>query len=294
LAFFLKICELCENFANFAVKQTTMTTTELIDQIKLKKSFLCIGLDVDLSKIPSHLLAFEDPIFEFNKAIIDATHDLAVSYKPNTAFYEAYGIKGWLSLQKTINYINEKHPEIFTIADAKRGDIGNTSSMYAKAFFEDLNFDSVTVAPYMGKDSVEPFLTFENKHTIMLALTSNEGAFDFQTLKVDGVELYKQVLETSKTWKNSENLMYVVGATKAEYFTEIRKIVPDSFLLVPGVGAQGGSLSEVCKYGMNDNVGLLINSSRAIIYASNETDFAEKARAETLKMQEEMAVILKL
>jgi orotidine-5'-phosphate decarboxylase len=293
LAFFLKICELCENFANFAVKQTTMTTTELIDQIKLKKSFLCIGLDVDLSKIPSHLLAFEDPIFEFNKAIIDATHDLAVSYKPNTAFYEAYGIKGWLSLQKTINYINEKHPEIFTIADAKRGDIGNTSSMYAKAFFEDLNFDSVTVAPYMGKDSVEPFLTFENKHTIMLALTSNEGAFDFQTLKVDGVELYKQVLETSKTWKNSENLMYVVGATKAEYFTEIRKIVPDSFLLVPGLGAQGGSLSEVCKYGMNDNVGLLINSSRAIIYASNGTDFAEKARAEALKMQEEMAVILK-
>jgi orotidine-5'-phosphate decarboxylase len=198
-----------------------------------------------------------------------------------------------MSLQKTINYINEKHPEIFTIADAKRGDIGNTSSMYAKAFFEDLNFDSVTVAPYMGKDSVEPFLAFENKHTIMLALTSNEGAFDFQTLKVGGVELYKQVLETSKTWKNSENLMYVVGATKAEYFTEIRKIVPDSFLLVPGVGAQGGSLSEVCKHGMNANVGLLINSSRAIIYASNGIDFAEKARAEALKMQEEMAVILK-
>lgn len=273
-----------------------MTTKELIQQINIKKSFLCIGLDVDLNKIPPHLLALEDPIFEFNKAIIDATHDLAVSYKPNTAFYEAYGIKGWISLQKTINYINEKHPEIFTIADAKRGDIGNTSSMYAKAFFEDLNFDSVTVAPYMGKDSVEPFLEFENKHTIMLALTSNEGAFDFQTLKVPevsgGKELYKQVLETSKTWKNSENLMYVVGATKAEYFTDIRKIVPDSFLLVPGVGAQGGSLSEVCKYGMNANVGLLINSSRAIIYASNGTDFAEKARAEALKMQEEMAVII--
>ena len=273
-----------------------MTTRELIQQIKIKKSFLCIGLDVDLNKIPPHLLALEDPIFEFNKAIIDATHDLAVSYKPNTAFYEAYGIKGWMSLQKTINYINEKHPEIFTIADAKRGDIGNTSSMYAKAFFEDLNFDSVTVAPYMGKDSVEPFLEFENKHTIMLALTSNEGAFDFQTLNVPevsgGKELYKQVLETSKTWKNSENLMYVVGATKAEYFTDIRKIVPDSFLLVPGVGAQGGSLSEVCKYGMNANVGLLINSSRAIIYASNGIDFAEKARAEALKMQEEMAVIL--
>lgn len=269
-----------------------MTTKELINQIKIKKSFLCVGLDVDLNKIPKHLLALEDPIFEFNKAIIDATHDLAVSYKPNTAFYEAYGIKGWQSLQKTINYINENHPEIFTIADAKRGDIGNTSSMYAKAFFEDLNFDSVTVAPYMGKDSVEPFLAFENKHTIMLALTSNEGAFDFQTLNVGGKELYKQVLETSKTWKNSENLMYVVGATKAEYFTEIRKIVPDSFLLVPGVGAQGGSLSEVCKYGMNANVGLLINSSRAIIYASNGTDFAEKVREEALKMQQEMENIL--
>ncbi|WP_413998946.1 orotidine-5'-phosphate decarboxylase [Flavobacterium sp. W1B] len=269
-----------------------MTTQQLIEQIKIKKSFLCVGLDVDLTKIPSHLLELEDPIFEFNKAIIDATHDLAVSYKPNTAFFEAYGIKGWMSLQKTINYINENYPEIFTIADAKRGDIGNTSSMYAKAFFEDLNFDSVTVAPYMGKDSVEPFLAFENKHTIMLALTSNEGAFDFQTLNVDGKELYKRVLETSKTWKNSKNLMYVVGATKAEYFTEIRKIVPDSFLLVPGVGAQGGSLSEVCKYGMNANVGLLINSSRGIIYASNGADFAEKARVEALKMQQEMEAIL--
>lgn len=281
-----------------------MTTQQLIDQIRIKKSFLAVGLDVDLNKIPQHLLALEDPIFEFNKAIIDATHDLAVAYKPNTAFYEAYGIKGWMSLQKTIHYINSTYPDIFTIADAKRGDIGNTSSMYAKAFFEDLNFDSVTVAPYMGKDSVEPFLAFENKHTIMLALTSNEGAFDFQTLNVDGArggaersgakELYKQVLETSKTWKNSENLMYVVGATKAEYFTEIRKIVPDSFLLVPGVGAQGGSLSEVCKYGMNANVGLLINSSRAIIYASNGTDFVEKAREEALKMQQEMAAIISL
>lgn len=269
-----------------------MTTQQLIEQINKKKSFLCVGLDVDLNKIPQNFLALEDPIFEFNKAIIDATHDLAVAYKPNTAFFEAYGIKGWISLQKTINYINENYPEIFTIADAKRGDIGNTSSMYAKAFFEDLNFDSITVAPYMGKDSVEPFLAFENKHTIMLALTSNEGAFDFQTLDVDGKELYKRVLETSKTWKNSENLMYVVGATKAEYFTEIRKIVPDSFLLVPGVGAQGGSLSEVCKYGMNANVGLLINSSRGIIYASKEADFAEKARVEALKIQQEMAAIL--
>ncbi|MBG6185996.1 orotidine-5'-phosphate decarboxylase [Flavobacterium sp. CAN_S2] len=275
-----------------------MTTQQLIQQIQQKKSFLCVGLDVDLTKIPSYLLESEDPIFEFNKAIIDATHDLTVAYKPNTAFYEAHGIKGWMSLQKTIKYLNENYPEIFTIADAKRGDIGNTSSMYAKAFFEDLNFDSVTVAPYMGKDSVEPFLAFENKHTIMLALTSNEGAFDFQTLNVSDAsgrkELYKQVLETSKTWKNSENLMYVVGATKAEYFTEIRKIVPDSFLLVPGVGAQGGSLSEVCKYGMNANVGLLINSSRAIIYASNRTDFAQKARDEALKMQQEMEQIMSL
>ena len=269
-----------------------MTTQQLTAQIRNKKSFLCIGLDVDLTKIPAHLLETEDPIFEFNKAIIDATHDLAVSYKPNTAFYEAYGIKGWQSLQKTIEYINEKYPEIFTIADAKRGDIGNTSTMYAKAFLEDLNFDSVTVAPYMGKDSVEPFLAFENKHTILLALTSNQGAFDFQTLNVDGIPLYKHVLETSKNWKNSENLMYVVGATKAEYFTEIRKIVPDSFLLVPGVGAQGGSLSEVCKYGMNDTIGLLINSSRGIIYASNGIDFAEKAREEALKMQQEMQAIL--
>jgi orotidine-5'-phosphate decarboxylase len=270
-----------------------MTTQELIEQIKIKKSFLAVGLDVDLDKIPAHLLELDDPIFEFNKAIIDATHDLCVAYKPNIAFFEAYGIKGWMALQKTINYINDNYPEIFTIADAKRGDIGNTSSMYAKAFFEDLNFDSVTVAPYMGKDSVEPFLAFENKHTIMLALTSNEGAFDFQTLLVDGKELYKQVLETSKTWKNSENLMYVVGATKAEYFTEIRKIVPDSFLLVPGVGAQGGSLSEVCKYGMNEDIGLLINSSRGIIYASKGTDFALKAREEALKMQQEMEEIVK-
>jgi orotidine-5'-phosphate decarboxylase len=269
-----------------------LTTQQLIRQIHHKKSFLCIGLDVDLSKIPPHLLEADDPIFEFNKAIIDATHDLAVSYKPNTAFYEACGIKGWQSLQKTINYLNEKYPDIFTIADAKRGDIGNTSSMYAKAFLEDLDFDSVTVAPYMGKDSVEPFLAIEHKHTILLALTSNEGAFDFQTLASNGKPLYQQVLETSKTWKNSKNLMYVIGATKAEYFAEVRNIVPDSFLLVPGVGAQGGSLSEVCKYGMNANVGLLINSSRAIIYASNDIDFAAKARAEALLMQREMAQIL--
>ena len=269
-----------------------MTTQQLISQIHKKKSFLCIGLDVDLNKIPKQLLQTEDPIFEFNKAIIDATHHLCVAYKPNTAFYEAYGLKGWKALEKTINYINQNHPEIFTIADAKRGDIGNTSSMYAKAFLEDLAFDSVTVAPYMGKDSVEPFLAFKNKHTILLALTSNEGAFDFQTKNVDGKELYKQVLETSKTWKNSENLMYVVGATKAEYFAEIRRIIPDSFLLVPGVGAQGGNLQDVCKYGMNSNVGLLINSSRGIIYASNNNDFAEAAATKAKELQQEMEIIL--
>lgn len=269
-----------------------MTTQQLVTQIRKKKSFLCIGLDVDLNKVPSHLLKLEDPIFEFNKAIIDATHHLCVAYKPNTAFYEAYGIKGWKSLEKTINYLNENYPEIFTIADAKRGDIGNTSTMYAKAFFEDLAFDSVTVAPYMGKDSVEPFLAFKDKHTIMLALTSNEGAFDFQTKNVDGQELYKEVLETSKSWKNSENLMYVVGATKAEYFKEIRKIVPDAFLLVPGVGAQGGNLQDVCKYGMSENIGLLINSSRGIIYASKEKDFAEAAAKKAKELQEQMKASL--
>lgn len=269
-----------------------MTTQQLFEQIKIKKSFLCIGLDVDLTKIPIHLLQTEDPIFEFNKSIIDATHHLAVSYKPNTAFYEAYGIKGWQSLAKTIDYINLNYPEIFTIADAKRGDIGNTSSMYAKAFFEDLAFDSVTVAPYMGKDSVEPFLFFKNKHTILLALTSNQGAFDFQTQQINDTQLYKKVLEISKTWENSENLMYVVGATKADFFADIRKIVPTSFLLVPGVGAQGGSLADVCKYGLTQTVGLLINSSRGIIYASNGSDYAEQAAVEAKKMQQEMEQIL--
>jgi orotidine-5'-phosphate decarboxylase len=269
-----------------------MTTKQLISEIHRKKSFLCIGLDVDLNKIPSHLLELEDPIFEFNKAIIDATHHVAVAYKPNIAFFEAYGLKGWKALEKTIAYLNENHPDIFTIADAKRGDIGNTSSMYAKAFFEDLNFDSITVAPYMGKDSIEPFLKFEGKHTILLALTSNQGAFDFQTKMVDGKELYKTVLETSKSWEGSENLMYVVGATKAEYLTDIRKIIPESFLLVPGVGAQGGSLSEVCKYGMTNDVGLLINSSRGIIYASNGTDFASAAATSAETLQHQMQTIL--
>jgi len=269
-----------------------MTTEKLVEQIQLKKSYLCIGLDVDLSKIPPHLLSLEDPIFEFNKAIIDATHDLCVSYKPNTAFYEAYGLKGWASLEKTINYINANYPEIFTIADAKRGDIGNTSTMYAKAFLEDLDFDSITVAPYMGKDSVEPFLAFENKHTILLALTSNEGAFDFQTKNVNGEELYKVVIETSKRWKNAKNLMYVVGATKAEYFQKIRKIIPDNFLLVPGLGSQGGDLKAVSHHGLNAQIGLLVNSSRGIIYASSGTDFATKAREEALKIQQEMKVLL--
>ncbi len=269
-----------------------MTTSQLVEQIRLKKSFLCIGLDVDIEKIPQHLKSEEDPIFAFNKAIIDATHHLAVAYKPNLAFYEAQGIKGFKALGKTIDYLNENHPEIFTIADAKRGDIGNTSGMYAKAFFEDLNFDSVTVAPYMGKDSVEPFLKYDNKHTILLALTSNQGAFDFQTKQVDGEELYKQVIKTSKNWNNGQNLMYVVGATKAEYLREIRQIIPESFLLVPGVGAQGGSLKEVCEFGMNRNIGLLINASRAVIYASNGVDFAEAAAKQALELQQEMAEFL--
>jgi orotidine-5'-phosphate decarboxylase len=240
-----------------------LTTQQLTEQIHKKKSFLCIGLDVDLDKIPQYLLQEDDPFFAFNKAIIDATHHLCVAYKPNIAFYEAYGLKGWQALKKTVQYLNESHPEIFTIADAKRGDIGNTSSRYAKAFFEDLEFDSLTVAPYMGKDSVEPFLTFEGKHTILLALTSNEGALNFQTKTIEGKEFYKQVIETSKTWKNSERLMYVVG-----------------------------NLQDVCKYGMNDNVGLLVNSSRGIIYASNKTDFAQAAAKKASELQQQMKEIL--
>lgn len=269
-----------------------MTTQELVDQIHQKKSFLCIGLDVDMDKIPEHLLQQEDPIFAFNKQIIDATHRLAVAFKPNTAFYEAYGLKGWRALEKTIQYLNQNYPEIFTIADAKRGDIGNTSSMYAKAFFEDLAFDAVTVAPYMGQDSVEPFLAFENKHTILLALTSNKGAFDFQTKITEGQQLYKQVLKTSTTWQNSQNLMYVVGATKATYLAQVRAIVPDSFLLVPGVGAQGGNLQDVCTHGMNTNIGLLVNSSRGIIYASSGQDFADSAVKAAQDLQQQMQVIL--
>ncbi len=271
-----------------------MNKKELIEQIKLKKSFLCIGLDVDIQKIPSFLLDFEDPIYEFNKRIIDATADLCVAYKPNIAFYESRGIKGWKSLEQTMHAIPKN---IFTIADAKRGDIGNTSALYARAFFNPqesgFDFDSVTVAPYMGSDSVQPFLGYSNKWVILLALTSNEGAQDFQMFEDGNQEkLYQKVLKTSMYWGTSENMMYVVGATRPEYFKNIRAICPDHFYLVPGVGAQGGSLKEVCEYGLNKEIGLLINSSRGIIYASNGADFAEKAREEALKMQKEMQAIL--
>jgi len=269
-----------------------MTKQALISQIRKKNSFLCIGLDVDIEKIPAHLLEMDDPIFEFNKQIIDATSDLAVAYKPNIAFYEAYGLKGWKSLEKTINYLNENHPEIFTIADAKRGDIGNTSTRYAKAFFENLNFDSLTVAPYMGRDSVEPFLVFKNKFTILLALTSNKGGLDFQGLTTNDSQVYKEVLKKSKTWKGSEQLMYVVGATKPEFFKEIREIIPNSFLLVPGIGAQGGDLKAVCKNGLNADIGLLINSSRGIIYADDGLHFAKNAREKALELQQQMKDIL--
>lgn len=269
-----------------------MTKKDLVAQIKKKKSFLCIGLDVDLDKIPKHLLASNDPIFEFNKQIIDATQHLAVAYKPNIAFYEAYGIKGWQALEKTIAYLNKKFPEIFTIADAKRGDIGNTSTRYAKAFFEDLNFDSITVAPYMGQDSVEPFLAFKDRFTILLALTSNIGGLDFQTLQTNEGELFIQVLKKAITWQNSQNLMFVVGATRPEAFKKIRSIVPEHFLLVPGIGAQGGNLQEVCKAGLTKDIGLLVNSSRGIIYASKNENFAQMAASKAEEIQSEMEVIL--
>ena len=271
-----------------------MTREELFSTIKKKKSFLCVGLDTDITKVPKHLLKANDPVFEFNKHIIDATNDLCVSYKPNIAFYETQGAQGWISLEKTINYINKTCSSVFTIADAKRGDIGNTSKMYAKAFLETLNFDSITVAPYMGEDSVTPFLEYKNKWVILLALTSNKGAEDFQTTAISKGEkfLYQHVLETSKKWSTPDNMMYVVGATKAEMLTDIRKIVPDNFLLVPGVGAQGGSLHDVAKFGMNKQCGLLVNSSRGIIYASSSEDFAEKAREEAMKLQKEMETLL--
>jgi len=276
-----------------------MTKQELFSIIKRKKSFLCVGLDTDITKIPKHLLNTEDPIFEFNKQIIDATHDICVAYKPNVAFYETQGSKGWISLEKTINYITKTYKDIFTIADAKRGDIGNTSAMYAKAFLEKLNFDSITVAPYMGEDSVTPFLEHKNKWVILLALTSNKGAFDFQTNEMaslfeneKGQRLFEKVLTTSKKWGTPDNMMYVVGATKAEMLVDIRKLVPDNFLLVPGVGVQGGSLHDVAKYGMNKQCGLLVNSSRGIIYAGIENDFADKARKEALILQSEMEKLL--
>ena len=266
-----------------------MTRKELIAQISLKKSFLTIGLDTDIEKIPSHLLGFDDPVFEFNKQIIDATHHLCVSYKINTAFYESRGLAGWASLIRTINYIPK---DIFTIADAKRGDIGNTSAMYAKAFFDkqssDMDFDSVTVAPYMGQDSVQPFLDFDRKWVILLALTSNQSAQDFQLLSYQNEELFKTVIKKSQEWGTDENLMFVVGATKAKSFVEIRALAPQNFLLVPGVGSQGGSLSDVCKYGITKDCGLLVNSSRAIIYASKNEDFAEVAQKEAKKLQQEM------
>lgn len=269
-----------------------MTIKDISAQIFKKQSFLCIGLDVDLDKIPKHLLQEEDPIFAFNQAIIDATHDLCVAYKPNTAFYEAHGVKGWMALEKTITYLNEKYPNHFTIADAKRGDIGNTSERYAKAFFDTLGFHSVTVAPYMGADSVEPFLTFDGKYAILLALTSNQGAFDFQTKSVDDEALFLKVIKTSKQWKNSDRLMYVVGATKTEQLGQIRSMLPDSFLLVPGIGAQGGDLEAVCREAMTPNVGLLVNSSRDILYASSEGDFAKAARRQAQVIQEQMAQFL--
>ena len=269
-----------------------MTLEALERQIRTKKSFLCIGLDTDPDRIPAVLWDEEDPIFAFNKAIIDATHHLCVAYKPNTAFYEACGTAGWRALEKTIAYLNANYPDHFTIADAKRGDIGNTATRYARAFFEAMDFDSLTVAPYMGRDSVEPFLAFEGRFTILLALTSNQGAFDFQTRRVEGEDLYLQVIRKSLEYKHAERLMYVVGATKAEYLKEIRKIVPDHFLLIPGVGAQGGSLEDVCRYGMNGRVGLLVNSSRGIIYASGGDDFARAAAESAADIQQQMAAIL--
>jgi orotidine-5'-phosphate decarboxylase len=271
-----------------------MTKKELIENIKAKQSFLCVGLDTDIKKIPEHLLKEEDPIFAFNKAIIDATAPYCIAYKPNLAFYESMGLKGWTAFEKTIQYLNENYPEQFIIADAKRGDIGNTSAMYARTFFEEMNLDALTVAPYMGEDSVTPFLNYPNKWVILLALTSNKGSADFQlTTDEKGERLFEKVLKKSGEWGNDENMMYVVGATRGQLFEDIRKVVPNHFLLVPGVGAQGGSLEEVCKYGMNSECGLIVNSSRAIIYADKSENFAAVAAEKAREVQEQMAVQLK-
>ena len=271
-----------------------MTREELIKQIRTKQSFLCVGLDTDIKKIPQQLLQADDPIFEFNKAIIDATAPYSVAYKPNLAFYESLGVKGLLAFERTVAYLNENYPEQFIIADAKRGDIGNTSQMYARTFFETYNLDALTVAPYMGEDSVTPFLAYEGKWVILLALTSNKGSHDFQLMEdTQGVRLFEHVLTKSQTWGNADNMMYVVGATQGEAFKDIRRHAPSHFLLVPGIGAQGGSLHDVCQYGMNKDCGLLVNSSRGIIYASNGVDFAQVAAEKAREIQEEMARELK-
>lgn len=271
-----------------------MNRKELVNQINKKKSFLCVGLDVDLKKIPEHLLKEEDPMFAFNKAIIDATAQYTVAYKPNLAFYEAFGVKGMIAFEKTIKYLKDNYPEQFIIADAKRGDIGNTSKMYARTFFDEYDVDALTVAPYMGEDSVTPFLDgYDSKWVILLALTSNKGSFDFQlTTDTDGERLFEKVIKKSQQWGNDENMMYVVGATRGEMFKDIRNVAPNAFLLVPGVGAQGGSLEEVCKYGMIADCGLLVNSSRGIIYASQGTDFAEVAGQKAKELQQQMESLL--
>ena len=272
-----------------------MTKEQLFENIKRKQSFLCVGLDTDIKKIPEHLLKEEDPIFAFNKAIIDATADLCIAYKPNLAFYESMGVKGWISFEKTVEYIKKNYPDQFIIADAKRGDIGNTSQMYARTFFEEMDIDSVTVAPYMGEDSVKPFLAYEGSWVIVLALTSNPGSHDFQLTKDEnGTMLFEKVLATSKNWGSDENMMYVVGATQGKSFENVRNIVPTHFLLVPGVGAQGGSLEEVCKYGMNDDCGLLVNASRAIIFADSSENFAAVAAEKAHDYQQQMENELKL
>lgn len=270
-----------------------MNKQQLVSNIKAKKSFLCVGLDTDLKKIPAHLLGDEDPLFAFNKAIIDATAPYCVAYKPNLAFYECFGVKGWVAFEKTVRYIKENYPDQFIIADAKRGDIGNTSAMYARSFFEEMDIDSLTVAPYMGEDSVTPFLQYPGKWVVLLALTSNKGSHDFQLMEdIQGERLFERVLRTSQQWATDEQMMYVVGATQGRLFEDIRKVVPNHFLLVPGVGAQGGSLEEVCKYGMTDECGLLVNSSRGIIYADTTEHFAEVAAEKAAELQQEMAAIL--